>query len=86
LILWIVRHAGHEHSDAAQSLALLRACRNRPCCRRATEKRDELAPVHSISLANADQSFCGDASDGRTRPAQLQDASNRQANDDESAD
>jgi hypothetical protein len=52
----------------------------------AAEQRDELAPVHSISLVNADQSFCGDASDGRTRPAQLQDASNRQANDDESAD
>jgi hypothetical protein len=35
---------------------------------------------------NADQSFCGDVSDGRTRRAQLQDASNRQANDDESTD
>jgi len=54
--------------------------------RRAAEQRDELAPVHPISLVNADQSFCGDASDRRTRPAQLQDASNRQANDDESAD
>jgi hypothetical protein len=32
------------------------------------------------------QSFCGDVGDGRTGPAQLQDASNRQANDDESAD
>jgi hypothetical protein len=65
---------------------LLRPRRERPRSRRAAEKRDELAPVHSISLVNADQSFCGDVSDGRTRPAQLQDASNRQANDDESAD
>jgi hypothetical protein len=33
------------------------------------------------------QSFCDDVSHGRTgRPAQLQDAGNRQANDDESAD
>jgi hypothetical protein len=40
----------------------------------------------SLSLVNADQSFCGDVSDGRTRPAQLQDASNRQANDAEGKD
>ena len=38
------------------------------------------------NLVNANQSFYGDMSDGRTRPAQLQDATNRQANDDESAD
>src|SRR5262245_45426003 len=32
------------------------------------------------------RSFCDDVSDGRPGPAQLQDAGNRQANDDESAD
>jgi hypothetical protein len=50
------------------------------------EQGDERAALHSLSLVNADQSFCGDVSDGRTRRAQLQDASNRQANDDESTD
>jgi hypothetical protein len=50
------------------------------------EQRDELSAFHSLSLVNADQSFCGEVSDGRTFRAQLQDASNRQANDDESAD
>jgi hypothetical protein len=69
---------------------LLRACRERPCDGRAAEQRDELAALHSVSLVNADlllQSFCDDVSHGRAgRPAQLQDAGNRQANDDESAD
>jgi hypothetical protein len=53
----------------------------------AAEKSDELPALHFISLVNADQSFCDDVSHGRaSRPAQLQDASNCQANDDESAD
>jgi hypothetical protein len=60
--------------------------RERPGCRCAAEQRDELAAFHSLSLVNADQSFYGDVSDGRTRRAQLQDASNCQANDDESTD
>jgi hypothetical protein len=43
--------------------------------------------THSISLVDADQSFCSYVSHGRARfPAQLQHASNCQANDDESAD
>jgi hypothetical protein len=82
----VLRRQVHEDANTPHTLALLRARYYGPRRRRAAEQRDELAPVHSISLVNADQSFCGDASDGRTRPAQLQDASNRQANDDESAD
>src|SRR5262249_50878714 len=39
----------HEHADAPHALALLRARRERPCRRRATEQRDELAAVHSIT-------------------------------------
>ena len=66
---------------------VLRVHGERPSCRRAAEKGDELSPFHSISLVNAGQSFCDDVSHRRVaRPAQLQDASNRQANDDESAD
>jgi hypothetical protein len=38
----------HEHPDAAHALALLRARRERPRCR-AAEKRDEFAPLHSIT-------------------------------------
>src|SRR5262245_16442517 len=74
-----------EHADAPHALGLLRPRSKRPHCR-AAEQRDELAAFHSISLVNADQSFCGDVSDGRTGPPKLQDASNRQTNDDESAD
>ena len=32
--------------DGRQLARLLRACRERPCCRRASDKRDELAPSH----------------------------------------
>jgi hypothetical protein len=42
-----------EKPDHGQR-CLLRAGRKRPCCCRAAEKRDELAPLHSItSLARA---------------------------------
>jgi hypothetical protein len=64
---------------------LLRARHQGPR-RSAAEQRDEVAALHSLSLVNADQSFCGDVSHGRTRRPQLQDASNRQANDGESTD
>src|SRR5262249_43842402 len=74
-----------EHADAPHALGLLRPRSKRPHCR-AAEQRDELAAFHSISLVNADQSFCGDVSDGRTGPPKLQDASNRQTNDEESED
>ena len=75
-----------QYPDHGQA-ALLRAGCERPRGHRSAQKRDELAALHSISLVNADQSFCDDVSHGRaSRPAQLQDASNCQANDDESAD
>src|SRR5262249_50825888 len=45
LILGIVCGAGHQHTDAPHPLALLRACRERPCCR-AAEHTDELARLH----------------------------------------
>src|SRR5262249_23311175 len=35
----------HQHADASHTLGLLRARRERPC-RRAAEKRDELAAIH----------------------------------------
>ena len=38
-----------EHADAPHPLALLRARRERPRRRRTAEKRDELAPPHSIT-------------------------------------
>jgi len=72
-----------KHPDYRNSSRLLRPRRERPRSR-AADERQEIAALHSLSLVNADQSFCGDVSDGRTRRAQLQDASNRQANDDES--
>src|SRR5262249_49516929 len=44
----------HQHADLPHPFALLRARRERPC-HRAAEKRDELAPPHSItSSARAD--------------------------------
>src|SRR4029077_19992621 len=42
----IVRNCRQEHADAPHPLGLLRPCRYRPCHRRATEQRDELAPLH----------------------------------------
>src|SRR5215475_13672525 len=49
LKLRIVSGAGHQHADTPYALALRRARRERPCCRRAAEKRDEVAPIHSIT-------------------------------------
>jgi hypothetical protein len=45
--------SGHvdKHADAAHALALLPACRKRPCRRRAAEQRDELAPSHVLLSA-----------------------------------
>jgi hypothetical protein len=39
----------HEHADAPRPLALLRPRPARPRSRRAPEKRDELAALHSIT-------------------------------------
>ena len=44
----IVWSCGQQHAYAAHPLALLRAHRQRPR-RRAGNKRDELAPLHSIT-------------------------------------
>src|SRR5262249_52876795 len=40
--------SSHQHCDTPLLFALLRACRERPCCRAAKE-RDEIAPLHSIT-------------------------------------
>jgi hypothetical protein len=45
----LVRIHGHEHPDALDTAPFLRARRERPRCRRATEQRDELASSHSIT-------------------------------------
>src|SRR5262249_60060635 len=46
----IVRGQIRQHADAPHALGLLRARRERPRRgRRAAEKRDELAPLHSIT-------------------------------------
>src|SRR5262249_3265472 len=45
----IVRHPRHKHTDAANTLRLLRARRERPRGSRAAEQRDELAALHSIT-------------------------------------
>jgi hypothetical protein len=56
-----VRH----HGDPAHAIALLRPRRNRPC-RRAAEKRDELAPLHSIT-----SSAIASTPGGMVRPSAL---------------
>src|SRR6516165_3571155 len=46
----IALRPAHQYADPAHLLGLLRACRERPRCRRAAEQRDELAPPdHSIT-------------------------------------
>ena len=55
----------HKHANASHPLALLRARRERPR-RRAAEKRDELAPLHSIT-SSARASSIG----GTSRPSAL---------------
>ena len=42
----IVRGRGHEHADAPHPLALLRARRERPRCRRATKNTEKFPPPH----------------------------------------
>src|SRR5262249_18395728 len=58
LCLWVVRVVGHEHADAAHTLASLRARRERPRSRPA-EKSDELAPSHSITSSARASSLSG---------------------------
>src|SRR5262245_31614011 len=39
----------YQYADAPHALGLLRTRSERPSCRRAAEKRDELSPLHSIT-------------------------------------
>jgi hypothetical protein len=43
----------HEHANSPHLLRLLRARRERPCDRRAAEKRDELAALQLIEVRPA---------------------------------
>src|SRR5262249_32660113 len=63
----IVRGQVHEHTDAPRTLALLRACRERPRCCRAAEKRDEVAAAHYSITSSTLASSCG----GTSRPSAL---------------
>src|SRR6516225_3786878 len=59
LRLRIVRDVEHEETDAAHALGLLRPRRQRPSGRRAAEKGDELAPLHSITSSTRASSIGG---------------------------
>src|SRR5262249_51962697 len=48
-----------QKPNGRQLAGLLRARRERPCCRRATEQRDELAPLHSITSSARASSMGG---------------------------
>ena len=56
----------HEGADQPHTIRLLRARRNRPSRRRASEQRDELAPPHSIT-----SSVRPISGSGTTRPRAL---------------
>src|SRR5262249_55756331 len=56
--LGIILPARNQQADAPHALALLRACRQRQCCR-AAEQRYELAPPHSITSSAATSSLSG---------------------------
>jgi hypothetical protein len=45
-IVTIIGGRGHQHADAPHAVALLCARRKRPRYGRATEKSDEVAPLH----------------------------------------
>src|ERR1700730_334512 len=55
-----------QKPDGGQSACLLRARRERPCCRRTAEQRDELASLHSMT-SSARASSVG----GTSRPSAL---------------
>jgi hypothetical protein len=56
-VLRIVHGRGHQHADAPHPLALLRARSKRPRNRCASEQRDELAAVHSITSSARPSAF-----------------------------
>jgi hypothetical protein len=37
-----------EEHDAPHAFGVLRACRERPCCSRAADERDEIAAFHCL--------------------------------------
>src|SRR5262245_27611580 len=57
----VVRRQGAEHPDPPHPLRLLRSCRERPRRSRATEQRDEVATLHSITSSAATSSLSGTA-------------------------
>src|SRR5260370_27430447 len=57
----IVLGEPHQHADAPHPDGLLRARAKRPGCR-AAEKRDELAPFHSITSSATARTFSGTSS------------------------
>src|SRR5262249_8219873 len=64
----VCRSARTKEADGREFAWLLRACRERPHCRRAAEHSDELAPIHCSYLP------CSRQKDS-TAPAALQDFS-----------
>src|SRR6516225_6465592 len=48
LSVWVVLRDSQQYGDPPHLVALLRSCRERPCCR-AAEQRDERAAIHSIT-------------------------------------
>src|SRR5262249_25360201 len=64
LIIGVVRHCGYEYADTPHALGLLRTRRERPRRCRTAEKREELAPPHSITSS----ARCRNAS-GMVRPS-----------------
>src|SRR5262249_19789970 len=59
LSFWIVRAHVHQHPNAPHAFGLLRARRERPCGNSATEQRDELATLHSITSSAVASSLSG---------------------------
>jgi hypothetical protein len=45
----VIRRRTDQNADPSHALTLLPARRERPCNCRATEQRDKLAPLHSIT-------------------------------------
>src|SRR5262249_19685615 len=59
LTFWIGRGKIHEHADPPNLIGPLRVRRERPCRRRAAEKRDKFAPPHSITSSASNRIEAG---------------------------
>ena len=67
LLIRVALGIRHQHADASQPVALLRARRERPSSSRATEQRDDLtAAAHSIT-----SSARASSNGGTSRPSAL---------------